>query len=427
MMLDTTRRKPDYPLLTAIGVLIPIGLVMVYSASFVDAYTNRDSPIYYAIKQLGAAIVGIVMMLLAIRLDYRFWRRYSVHMLAVTLILMVLTLVLPKTLTEVNGARSWIRIGIFSVQPSEIAKFTLIVYFADWLSRRGNKVANVTYGLIPFAVMLGVVCGLVMLGHDLGTTVVLVFIGGIIYFVAGANLVHILGAAVVAAGVFWSMVNIASYRQDRIAAWLDPFAHYLGAGYQPVHSLYALGSGGIVGVGLGQGRQKFLWLPQAHTDAIFAIIGEEFGFIGTMFVVVVFAVIAYRGIRIAGRSADPFAALLAAGITAWLVVQALINMAVVTTLIPFTGLTLPFLSYGGTSLVMSMVAAGVLLNISKHTNEANDTDIDAVPLKRPAARLAITKTVSQWWRHHGTARLAKPHNMLRNGGTNSRRTYRRLR
>lgn len=427
MMLDTTRRKPDYPLLTAIGILIPIGLVMVYSASFVDAYTNRDSPIYYAIKQLGAAIVGIVMMLLAIRLDYRFWRRYSVQMLAITLLLMVLTLVLPKSMTEVNGARSWIRIGIFSVQPSEIAKLTLIVYFADWLSRRGNKVANVTYGLIPFAVMLGVVCSLVMLGHDLGTTVVLVFIGGIIYFVAGANLLHIMGATVIAAGVFWSMVNVASYRQDRIAAWLDPFAHYLGAGYQPVHSLYALGSGGILGVGLGQGRQKFLWLPQAHTDAIFAIIGEEFGFIGTLFIVLVFVVIAYRGIRIAGRSADPFAALMAAGITAWLVVQAIINMAVVTTLIPFTGLTLPFLSYGGTSLVMSMIAAGVLLNISKHSSEPGSTEMEDTQLKRPAARLAFTTTVTQWWRNRGMARLAKSRNSLGAGRSATRRANRRLR
>lgn len=424
MMLDTTRRKPDYPLLTAIGIMIPIGLVMVYSASFVDAYTNRDSPMYYAIKQFGAAIVGLVMFLLTIRLDYRFWRRYSVHMLAVTLVLMMLTLILPKAMTEVNGARSWIRIGIFSVQPSEIAKLTLIIYFADWLSRRGNKVTNVTYGLIPFAVMLGIVCGLVMLGHDLGTTVVLVFIGGIIYFAAGASLLHILGATIVAAGAFWAMVNIASYRQDRIAAWLDPFAHYLGAGYQPVHSLYALGSGGIVGVGLGQGRQKFLWLPQAHTDAIFAVIGEEFGFIGTLFIVALFAVIAYRGIRIAGRSTDPFAALMAVGITAWLVIQAIINMAVVTTLIPFTGLTLPFLSYGGTSLVMSMVAAGILLNISKHTSEHTHMALEEVESPGLPPRIAFTRNVARWWRQHGTAQTKKS---FRRGKTEPQRTYRRLR
>jgi cell division protein FtsW len=364
MMLDTTRRKPDYPLLTAIGVLVPIGLVMVYSASFVDAYTTRDGPLYYALRQLVAAMIGVVAMLVAIRLDYHIWQRYSIQLLAATIGLLFVVLILPPEITEVNGARSWIRIGSFSMQPSEIAKLALIVYFADWLSKRRGKLGSIVVGLLPVATALGVICGLVMAGHDLGTTVVLATIGMAIYFVAGAHLLHILGATAVSAVAFWAMVNLASYRQERIAAWLDPFAYYLGAGYQPVHSLYALGSGGLFGVGLGQARQKFLWLPQAHTDTIFAILGEEFGLLGTMLVVGCFVMIAYRGTRIAGRAPDSFGALLAAGLTGWLVFQALINMAVVTTLVPFTGLTLPFMSYGGTSLIMCMVAAGILLNIS---------------------------------------------------------------
>jgi cell division protein FtsW len=407
-MIDTTRRKPDYVLLLTVAVLVPLGLVMVYSSSFVDAYTTRDGPLYYVLRQIGAAAVGSIGLLVAMRIDYRFWRRYSLHLMVGTIGLLVLTLILPASITEVNGARSWIRIGIFSMQPSELAKFALIIYFADWLSRRGQKVANVTLGLIPFAVMLGIVCGLVMLGKDLGTTVVLVVIAGTIYFVAGANLLHMLGAAAISAVAFWSMVNIASYRQERIAAWLDPFAHYLGAGYQPVHSLYALGSGGLFGVGLGQARQKFLWLPQAHTDAIFSILGEEFGFIGTVFVVGCFLLIAYRGIKIAGRAPEPFAALMAIGLTAWLVFQALINIAVVTTLIPFTGLTLPFMSYGGTSLMMSMVAVGVLLNISKHTVDrpaVEPTDAEPTPRRKlepsPADRLA------GWWRNR-RARVPSP-------------------
>jgi cell division protein FtsW len=415
-MLDTTRRKPDYPLLTAIGVLVPLGLVMVYSASFVDAYTTHDSPLYYAIRQLGAAVVGVLGLLVTMRLDYRFWRRYSLHFMGGTIALLVLTLLLPASITEVNGARSWIRISGMSLQPSEIAKLALIVYFADWLSRRGEKITNVTLGLLPFAVMLGIVCGLVMLERDLGTTIVMVVIGGVIYFAAGASLVHMLGAAVVSAVAFWGMVNIASYRQERIAAWLDPFAHYLGAGYQPVHSLYALGSGGLLGVGLGQARQKFLWLPQAHTDAIFAIIGEELGFLGTMLVVACFLVIAYRGIRIAARAPDPFAALLATGLTAWLVFQALINMAVVTTLVPFTGLTLPFVSYGGTSLMMSLIAAGVLLNISKHTVSQASSEQDDAVAGQQRARPSITDTVGVWWRNR-RPRVPGP------GGRS--RTYRR--
>jgi cell division protein FtsW len=399
-MADMARRKPDYPLLTAVGVLVPIGVVMVYSASFVDAFANHQDQLYYTWRQLGAALIGTVALLVVQGLDYRLWRRYSVHLMAVTLFLLVLTLLLPASITEVNGARSWIRVGAFSMQPSEIAKLALVIYFADWLSKRGEKLTNVTYGLVPFAMMLGVVCGLVMLGRDLGTTAVLIVIAGVVYFAAGANLLHIAGAVVVAAGSFWALVAVAPYRQDRIAAWLNPWEYYLGAGYQPVHALYALGSGGLLGVGLGQGRQKFLWLPQAHTDTIFAIIGEEFGLVGTLFVVTCFLVIAYRGMRIAGRAPDPFAALVAAGLTGWLVFQALINIAVVTTLLPFTGLTLPFLSYGGTSLVMTMVAAGVLLSISRHTADASTAESNADGFRAPPIpRVAVPDALAGWWRN----------------------------
>jgi cell division protein FtsW len=300
-----------------------------------------------------------------------------------------------------------------------------VVYFADWLSRRGAKLDNVSYGLIPFAVMLGIVCGLVMLERDLGTTVVLVVIGGMVYFAAGANLLHIAGAAAVASGAFWAMVKVAAYRQDRIDAWIDPFAHYQGAGYQPVHALYALGSGGLFGVGLGQARQKFQWLPQAHTDTIFAIIGEEFGLLGTLFVVACFLVIAYRGMRIAGRSPDPFAALLATGLTTWLVFQALINIAVVTTLVPFTGLTLPFLSYGGTSLAMCMVAAGILLNISRHTTDrpiAESTDGIRTIRRAPTS---LFHALPGWWRDR---RSRLPGAGRRRGATGTRaRSPRRAR
>lgn len=407
-MIDTTRRKPDYLLLTIVGMLVPLGLVMVYSASFMDALVNRNgNQLYFLWRQLSGAIIGTVALLVAQRLHYTFWRKYSVHLLAATLVLLVLTLILPASITTVNGARSWIRLGPFSMQPSEIAKLALVVYFADWLSRRGARLGNVTYGLVPFAVMLGIVCGLVMLQPDLGTTIVLVMIGSVIYFAAGANLAHIAGAAVVAAGAFWSMVNVAAYRQDRIAAWVDgPFAHYQGAGYQPAHALYALGSGGIFGVGLGHGRQKFLWLPQAHTDAIFAIIGEEFGLIGTLFVVGCFLLLAYRGFRIAMRAPEPFAALLSIGLTAWLVFQAFINIGVITTLLPFTGLTLPFLSYGSSSLIMCMVAAGILLNISRHTVERHGEQ-RTTTAKPHRTHATFRNPLPVWWRNWRT-RLPSP-------------------
>jgi cell division protein FtsW len=406
-IFDSSRRKPDYILLTAVGVLVPFGLMMVYSASFMDALVNHDgNQLYYTWRQLSGVVLGALGLLVAQRVDYRLWRRYSVHLLAATLVLLVLVLVLPPSITTVNGNRAWIRLEPFSMQPSEIAKLALVVYFSDWLSRRGEKLGNVTYGLVPFGVMLGIVCGLVMMEGDLGTTITLVVIASVVYFAAGANVAHIAGAAALAAGAFWAMVRVAAYRQDRIAVWLDgPFAHYQGSGWQVGHALYALGSGGFLGVGLGQGRQKFLWLPQAHTDAIFAIVGEEFGLIGTLFVVGCFVVIAYRGFRIAGRAPEPFAALLATGLTSWLVFQALINICVVTTLLPFTGITLPFVSYGSSSLVMCMVAVGVLLSISRHTVERHAGDYSDASERTGLAGRSLADAAAVWWRD-GRARLS---------------------
>lgn len=369
-MFDTTKQKPDYVLLLTVVALIGAGLVMVYSASFVEAYTLHQTQYYYLFRQAVGAILGIAGMLVAQRIPYQTWRRYSVHMMAGSLALLVLVLLLPESMTKVNDSRSWIRMGggLLSVQPSEIAKFTLIIYMADWLSQRSDRLSNVTHGLIPFALILGIVCGLVMLEPDRGTTVVLLVIAGAVYFAAGANVLHILAASGLSITAFWLLINLAQHN-GRIAAFHDPWKYYSSYGYQPIHALYALGTGGIFGSGLGQARQKFQWLPQAHTDTIFAIIGEEMGLIGTLLVVSGFVLIAWRGYRIAASAQDMFATLVAVGITSWLFFQAAINIAVTTSLLPFTGLTLPFLSYGGTSLVMGLVSVGVLLNISRHVTE----------------------------------------------------------
>lgn len=434
--MDTTTRKPDYLLLVTVGALVALGLVMVYSASFVEAFTLHDSQFYYLLRQLTGALIGTLGMLVALRLHYRIWRRFSVHLMGVALVLLVLVLVLPANVTTVNGSRAWIRFGqgFFSVQPSEIAKLAMIIYFADWLSRRGTKVGNVTYGLVPFAVMLGIVCGLVILEPDTGTTVVMLSIGSLIYFAAGANLLHVVAAAVLGFGACWCMIYLIDVDNGRIQAFLDPWKYYSSYGYQPIHAQYALASGGVFGMGLGQARQKFQWLPQAHTDSIFAIVGEELGLIGTMLVLSGFAIIAYRGYRIACRSSDPFASLVAVGITSWLVFQALLNIAVTTSLIPFTGLTLPFISYGSTSLIMTMVATGILLNISRHTLVARrrEKNYDALILRSPAleffqaTRQAIT-TLSLWrwnWRTRlsGAGRRRQSRIGGRWAGTKSRRT-----
>ncbi len=418
-MTERTSR-PDYVLLATVGSLVALGLVMVYSASFIEAFRDHDNQYYYLVRQTIGAIIGTIGMLAAIRIDYRIWRRYSVHLMGAALFLLFLVLILPDSMTRVNNSRSWIRfgegvLGLVSVQPAELAKLAIIIYFADWLSRRSEKLGNVTYGLIPFSVMLGLVCGLVMLQPDLGTTVVLVLIGGVIYFAAGANLWHVAGAAVIGAGAFWFLVFVMGVRNYRILAFLDPWKYYDTFGFQPIHAMLALGSGGIFGQGLGQARQKFQWLPQAYTDTIFAIIGEELGLIGTLAVVAAFVVFAYRGFRIAGRAPNPFAALVAVGITSWICLQALINIAVTTSLAPFTGLTLPFLSYGNTSLYTSMIAVGILLNISKHTVQHQSQEItDAPPLRRIPTFLALQHRFV--WRGHGRSRVP---------GSGGRRSYRR--
>lgn len=359
------------PVLAAVfAVLVPFGLLMVGSASFVDAITTHGGRAwYYVLRQLVGTGIGLALFVFGLRLPYRTWHRQALPVMLGVLGLLVLVLALPSSITQVNGARSWFRIGTFSFQPAELAKFSIIVYFARWLSRRAGQVADAGAGLVPYALMLGVLCGLVMLQPDLGTTVVLALIGGVMYVAAGARLVHIALALLLSSAAFWGMVTLAPYRADRIAAWLDPFSHYDGAGYQSVHALSALERGGLLGVGLGQSREKFLWLPQAHTDTILAIIGEEFGFIGTAAVTICFAIIAWRGIRIALRAPDSFGSLLATGLTAWLAGQAVINLAVSVGLMPFTGLTLPFISYGSSSVMTCLLAAGVLLNVARATSD----------------------------------------------------------
>lgn len=417
MVFDTTNRKPDYVLLVVVGSLVALGIVMVYSASFVEAHIMQKPHYYYLLRHGIAAAIGTAGLLVAQRIRYQVWKRYSVHLLGLSLLLLILVLILPESMTKVNASRSWIRFGggVFSFQPSELAKLALIIYIANWLSQRSDRLSNVSYGLIPLAVILGIVCGLVMLEPDRGTTLVLLLIAGAIYFVAGANLVHMLGAMGVSTGAFLLLITLAQHNM-RIEAFKDPWKYYSTYGYQPIHALYALGSGGVFGEGLGQARQKFQWLPQAHTDTIYAILGEELGLIGTLAVLVGFLLIAWRGYLIATRVSDPFAALVAVGITSWLFFQAMVNIAVTTSLIPFTGLTLPFLSYGGTSLIMGMVGVGVLLSISRHANPGEQAEhkekaaYEHIPaiLRSPALVHFVKRTheaaslLPEWRRNRGT-------------------------
>lgn len=358
---------PDHWLPVIVGALSLLGLVVLYSASFVASTEETGDPASYLGKQLLWLLTGLAGGIVTMRLDYRFWRRYSVPGMVMILLLLIALLVLPGPLVEeVNGARRWFKLGPIYVQPSQLAFPVFIVYIADWLSKRGQKLRHVTYGLVPFAIILGLLSGLIILEPDMGTATVLALVGGVVFLVAGAEWKHFAAAGLLAGGIFLLLARIAPYRWARLVAFLNP-SH----DYHLSHNLMALASGGLFGVGLGQGRQKFFWLPSAYTDSIFAVIGEEMGLLGCLLIAGLFLWLAYRGYTIAIHAPDRYGMLLAVGITTWISFQGLINMASTASLLPFSGMTLPFISYGGSSLASCLTAMGILLNISCHGEKAD--------------------------------------------------------
>lgn len=362
--------SPDYGLVIVIATLLSFGLIMVYSSSVVTAYTSYRNQYHFLVKQALSAGLGVTAMLVLMRVDYHIFRAFSLPGLIVTTVLLAVVLV-PGLGREVYGAQRWISIGSFSLQPSELAKLALIIYMAHWLTEKKEKVRDLAYGFVPFTVLLSVVVVLLLKQPDMGTAFVVVTTAIAIFFAAGAHLVQ-LGFLIVSGGlVLIPLIRLAPYRFERFISFLDPWGRPLASGYHVVQSLLALGAGGITGVGLGVGRQKFLYLPFPHTDSIFAVIGEELGLLGTLGVLVLFVLFAYRGIRIAWYAPDQFGRLLATGATCGIAFQAMINMAVLTSSVPFTGITLPFISYGGSSLIATLATCGVLLNISRQTVTAD--------------------------------------------------------
>ena len=356
--------QPDYALLLAIAGLLAFGLIMVYSSSVVTAYTAYRNQFYFFFKQLFSAGIGIVVMLVLMRVDYRLLRSLSVPGLvgAITLLAAVL---IPGIGSEVYGAQRWISLGQFQLQPSELAKLALVLYVAHWLTAKREQVSDFANGLLPFGVLMTIVVALLMKQPDMGTTIVTVTTAVAIFFVAGASLSHLLLLSGIGAFAGVLLIRVAPYRMARFTAFIDPWANPQAASYHVVQSLLAFGAGGATGVGLGVGRQKFFHLPFPHTDSIFAVVGEELGLIGTVPLVLTFLFFAYRGLRIAWYAPDQFGRLLAVGITGGITFQAMLNMAVLTSSVPFTGITLPFISYGGSSLISTLAACGVLLNVSR--------------------------------------------------------------
>lgn len=362
--------KIDSWLLILVLALLGIGLVMVYSSSsFIAARAYGDAS-YFFQRQLFSVVMGVIVMFVTMNVDYRRWRRFSLIGMAVILPLLIIVLKFGRT---AYGASRWLTFGsFFAFQPSELTKLVLALYIADWLARKGNKVSTFLYGLAPFVILVGIVLGLVLLENDMGTAIIIAGFATVMFFTAGANIVQFLLAMTAGGLIFIREAFFARYRYLRIVGFLNPFKYTNDINLQLYQSLLGLGSGGWFGLGLGASRQKTGYLPFPFNDSIFAVLGEELGFIGCAVVIVLFLFLAFRGFRLVRRTQDIYGALLATGITTWLVLQAMLNIGSSTDSIPYTGVPLPFISFGGSSLVISLAAVGVLLNISRYIREPED-------------------------------------------------------
>jgi cell division protein FtsW len=353
------RREPDYTLVVIVAALVLVGLLMVYSTTF-DWGLKTGNPFRQSGRQVLWLLLGCVSAAVLARVDYARWQSYAVVILGGTLVLLVVLLIVGEWLW---GARRTLLNG--SIQPGELAKLATVVYAAAWLSSKGEQIRDVTYGLVPFAVWMGGVAGLVVVQPDLSAAVILILAGLAVFFLAGAHLGQLFIAIAVGGAVFSLLVAVLPYAQERVAGFTLSLVDPTRLPYHPRQAVYALGTGRFIGVGLGEGRGKFGYLPMAHNDAIFAVLGEELGLVGSLLVLGLFALLAWRGFRIALAAQDSFGGLLGCGLTCLLVFQATLNLGAVTSMLPFTGTTLPFISLGGSSLVVSLSAVGLLLSISR--------------------------------------------------------------
>jgi cell division protein FtsW len=353
----------DRLLFASVIGLVLFGLVMVYSASAVIAMEQFDTPFYFVQRQAMWAGLGLVGMCVAMQIDYRFYNRPWIiyGSLAVVGFLLVAVFAFPA----INGAHRWIRFGGFQMQPSEIAKISCVLFLAHWLDKRSGDLSDFRGVLLPCAGVAGALAVLIVAEPDLGTALGIGTALVVMLFVAGAPFRFVAALPAAAAPFVAALLVFVPFRMKRLAAFLDPWADPMGSGYHVIQSMLAIGSGGIWGLGLSHGRQKLFYLPEPYTDFIFSVVGEELGLIGAMAVILVFALLGWRGLRAAGRAPDEFGTLLAAGLTAIVVTQALFNVSVTLAMVPTKGIPLPFVSYGGSSLCISMTAMGILLNVSQ--------------------------------------------------------------
>ncbi|MCI6693309.1 MAG: stage V sporulation protein E [Clostridium sp.] len=356
----------DYALLCALLLLLFIGVVMVYSSSSYYALYQKDvyNTDYYFIKEITWVIVGTIGMAITMSIDYHIYKKFTPWLVIITLALLIIVLFAGA---DINGAVRWIRLGPLSFQPSELAKYVLVLYLALLIDKRKNKIKKFGEGTILYLCIAAVFAVLVLLEKNLSITAIIMMVAFIMILVGGAKISHLLSLVPVGIAAGLALIFTQSYRLDRLTSFLNPWADPSGDSYQLIQSLYALGSGGIFGVGLGNSRQKALFMPEPHNDFIFSIIGEELGLIGCIFIISIFMFIVIRGTTIAVKARDNYGFLLAIGIISVIAIQAIINIAVVSGSMPVTGVPMPFISYGGTSLVFNLGAMGILLNISRQS------------------------------------------------------------
>jgi len=358
--------KSDKVLFLATLLLVGCSVVMVYSASAVLAMNRFNQPYFFLIKQGMWAALGLAAMSIVMRFDYRNYRAPSFIWLALGVVLVALVAVL--FVTPINGSRRWFGVGGFGAQPSELAKLSVIIFIAALLERRMDRVDEVPYALVPIGIVVGALVGLILLEPDLGTALTVLVIATSMVFAAGISYRYVVGAILCGLPIIYFILMGAAYRRRRLMAFWNPWSDPLGDGFQVIQSMIAVGSGGLLGRGFMAGVQKLFYLPEPHTDFIYAVIGEEFGLAGTTIVMACFVVIAWRGFRIATQAPDRFGAFLAVGLTTMIAVQALFNISVVLGLVPTKGIPLPLVSAGGSSLLISLLGMGILLNVSQHTS-----------------------------------------------------------
>ena len=344
--------------------LVFIGIIMVFSASFVQSAFKHGDSYYFLKRNVIYATLGFISMIIMSNLDYRFWKKNAkvIGIVSVILLLLVLT---PLGI-KANGARRWLGVGAFTIQPAEIAKFATIIITAKFIEKRYDDMKSLTKGVLPLLLVPGLFFALIMCQPNMSTAGTIILVTFVMIFVAGLNMKFVIAMFGSGVGLFLLLALTSEYRLKRILSFLDPFQDPLGNGYQVIQGLYALGSGGLFGMGLGKSQQKWFYIPEPQNDFIFAIIGEELGLIGCAIVIMLFVILVYRCVRIALNCKDIFTCMVVIGIGAQIGIQAALNIAVATSSMPVTGVALPFISYGGTSLIIFMSAVGIVLNISKH-------------------------------------------------------------